>query len=125
MSVNPDYSRINAEAQVNDPNSTYTFWGSVLGLRKKYLDIFVYGKFQMVDRDSQEIFAYSRQYENQKALVVCNWTDRMLEWDASANGVSGWNEVLLDNWEGTQGVAKRVSDGNWSLLPYESVVVLL
>ena len=125
MSVNPDYERVNAEAQVKDPNSTYHFWASVLGLRKKYLDIFVYGNYVQVDRDSQEIFAYSRQYDEQKALIVCNWTDKALEWDAKANGVEGVKEVLLDNYEGTKEAGQRVLSDKWSLKPYESIVVLL
>lgn len=125
MSVNPDYARINAEAQVNDPNSTYHFWATVLALRKQYLDIFVYGNYELVDRDSPKIFAFSRGYEGQKALVVCNWTDGAVEWDAARNGVMGIKAVLLDNWERTTETAPRVSGSQWSLKPYEAVVVLL
>lgn len=119
MSVNPDYTRVNAEAQVNDPNSTYHFWAKVLGLRKKYLDIFVYGNYELVDPDSQAIFAYSREYDGQKALVVCNWTDDDLQWDAAGNGVTGVKEVLLDNYPDVQ------VSGKWSLKPYEAVVALI
>lgn len=125
MSVNPNYARINAEAQVNDPNSSYHFWATVLALRKQYLDVFVYGNYDLVDRDSQEIFAFSREYDGQKALVVCNWTDGALEWDAARNGVNGVKQVLLDNWEGTKETESRVSGAKWSLKPYEAVVVLL
>lgn len=125
MSVNPDYSRVNAEAQVNGPNSTYSFWARVLGLRKKYRDIFVYGNYVLVDRDSQEVFAFTRQYENQKAVVVCNWTAEAREWDAKANGIEGVKEVILDNWEGLQESKERVSGGKWSLRPYDAVVALL
>jgi hypothetical protein len=34
-----DYVRVNAEAEVKDPNSTYHYWATVLKLRKKYLDV--------------------------------------------------------------------------------------
>ena len=125
MSVNPDYVRVNAEAQVNDPNSTYNYWATVLGLRKKYLDIFVYGDYELVDKDSQEIFAYIRQYEGQKALVLTNWTEETLEWDSTANGVQGVQAVLLNSYESAESVKERFSGQKWSLRPYEAVVLLV
>lgn len=126
MSVNPNYARgINAEAQVNDPNSTYSYWASVLGLRKKYVDIFVYGNYELVDRDSQEIFAYTRQYEDQKALVLANWTDGTLEWDSSSNGVKAVKDVLLNTYDSASDVKERFSGSKWSLRPYEAVVLLI
>ena len=125
MSVNPDYVRINAEAEVNDPNSTYHYWAAVLGLRKKYLDIFVYGNYELVDRDSQAVFAYSRQYGDQKALVLANWTENSLEWDAAANGVKGARDVLLNTYEPAESAKQRFSGSKWLLQPYEAVVLLV
>ncbi|PCG93727.1 Glycoside hydrolase, superfamily [Penicillium occitanis (nom. inval.)] len=119
MSVNPNYRHINAESQVSDPASVYNYWRSVLGLRKKYLDIFVYGDFVLVDRDNENLFAYTRQFEDQKALVVCNFTDRRVEWDSVEILVGGeGKEVLLDNY----GASERFKGG---LRPYEAVVLLL
>jgi alpha-glucosidase len=124
MSVNPNFARgINAEDQVNDSKSTYNFWASVLALRKRYLDLFVYGNYELVDRDSQEVFAYSRQYENQKALILANWTDRTLDWDPSANGVHGVKDVLLNTYDNMSDVKERFSASKWSLRPYEAVVL--
>ncbi|KAJ5162249.1 hypothetical protein N7492_007641 [Penicillium capsulatum] len=125
MSVNPDYVRVNAAAQVKDLNSTYHFWGLVLGLRKKYLDIFVYGDWVLVDEPNQEVFAYTRQYENQKALVLCNWAERNLDWDASSNGITAVKEVLLNTYEHAAEASQRFSGDRWSLRPYEAAVLLL
>ncbi|RAK74040.1 glycoside hydrolase family 13 protein [Aspergillus fijiensis CBS 313.89] len=126
MAVNPDSERVNAEAQVKDPQSTYHYWASVLGLRKKYLDIFVYGDYTLVDRESQAVFAYTRQYEDQKALVLANWTDQTLEWDPVANGVGAVKGVVLNTYESAESAGGRIrSGGKWSLRPYEAVVVLV
>ncbi|KAL4897556.1 glycoside hydrolase superfamily [Aspergillus ambiguus] len=125
MSVNPDYVRINAEAEVKDPNSTYHYWAAVLGLRKKHLDIFVYGNYELVDRESQEIFAYTRQYGDQKALVLANWTEKNLKWDPASNGIKAIQGVLLDSYDTTESVKSRFSETVWTLRPYEAVVVLL
>ncbi|PWY92827.1 alpha-amylase [Aspergillus heteromorphus CBS 117.55] len=125
MSVNPDYVRFNAEAQVKDPKSIYNYWASVLGLRKKYLDIFVYGNYELVDRDSQEIFAYTRQYEDQKALVLANWTEKTLEWDSASNGVKRAKEVLLNTYDSAESVKERFSGSKWELRPFEAVVAIV
>jgi glycosidase len=126
MSVNPDYAYINADAQTKDPNSTYHYWASVLGLRKKYLDIFVYGNYELVDPASQDIFAYTRQYDAQRALVLCNWTDRTLQWDSAANGVKGAKEVLLSNYGSAEEVQQRIlGEEKWPLRPYEATVLLV
>lgn len=123
MSVNPNHTQINAESQVSDPTSVYNYWRSVLGLRKKYLDMFVYGDFVLVDRDNENIFAYTRQFGNQQALVVCNFTDRMIEWDSTKNLIRGEvKEVLLNNY----GVSERFSgEESWVLRPYEAAVLLV
>ncbi|CRL20727.1 Glycogen debranching enzyme GlgX [Penicillium camemberti] len=125
MSVNTDYVRINAEAEVKDPNSTYHYWATVLKLRKQYLDIFVYGDFTLLDKPNQEVFAYTRQYEDQKALVVCHWTEKTLEWDAASNGITSIKKVLLNTYEGVEEASQRFSGGKWTLRPYEAVVLLL
>lgn len=125
MSVNPDYQLVNAQDQAEDPGSLYHYWASVLKLRKQYLDIFVYGNYDLVDRDSQEIFAYTRQYEGQKALVLANWTDKELEWDAAGNGITGAMEALLNNYESAESAKKRLSAAKWNLRPYEAVVALV
>jgi glycosidase len=121
MSVNPNYKEINADVQTSDPNSIFSYWRSVLSLRKKYLDIFVYGDFVMLDRRSEEIFAYSRQYENQQALVLCNWTDRTIMWEPAANGVGEMQTVLLNSY----GVREKYQDAKWPLRPYEATVLLV
>lgn len=53
-------------------------------IRKRYLDVFVYGNWVQVDAPSEEVFAFTCQYENQKALVVCNFTSNNLDWYAGS-----------------------------------------
>ncbi|KKK18200.1 hypothetical protein AOCH_005626 [Aspergillus ochraceoroseus] len=124
MSVNPEYLQVNAAAQVQDPHSLYNFWASVLKLRKTYVDIFVYGNYEAVDRDSQELFAFTRTYNSSKALVVANWTAGQLSWDAAAHKVEA-KEVLLDTYGPASAVQERFRGGKWTLQPYEAAVILL
>lgn len=41
MRVSPDYLECNVEAQVNDPNSLFSFWKTLLALRKEHEDVLV------------------------------------------------------------------------------------
>jgi alpha-glucosidase len=125
MSVNPEYTRVNAADQVKDPNSLYHYWASVLKLRKAYLDIFVYGNYELVDRNNQDVYAYTRAYSASKALVLANWTDHELSWDAAAQKVNKVKEVLLDTYESTSMVQGRFSGAQWTLRPFEAAVFLL
>lgn len=125
MSVNPEYTRVNAADQVKDPNSLYHYWAAVLQLRKAYLDVFVYGNYELVDRDSQEVYAYTRAYHTSKALVLANWTDRELTWDGAAHKADQFEQVLLDSYESANAAQGRLSGGQWMLRPYEAVVILL
>lgn len=122
MSVNPDYVRVNAERQVDDPDSTYNYWASMLRLRKHELDVFVYGDYRPVDRDSEEVFAYIR---GGKILVLCNFTDKSLDWDPVKHGVNNTKEVLLNNYENAGTATRRILSDKWTLRPYEALVVML
>jgi glycosidase len=121
MSVNPNHKTINAEAQVSDPSSPYSYWRAVLNIRKKYMDIFVYGDFVMLDRYSEEVWAYTRQYDDQQALVLCNWTDKTVMWDPAANDIGAVKDVVLNSY----GVREKYSGEKWPLRPYEATVLLV
>jgi len=43
-------------------------------------DVFVYGDFQMVDADSEDVFAYTRTFKNDSVLVVCNFRASTVTW---------------------------------------------
>lgn len=121
MSVNPNHTVINAEAQLSDPNSVFNYWRTVLGLRKRYLDIFVYGDFVMLDSANEQIFAYTRQFADQQALVLCNWTDDTVVWDPATHSVGKVREMLLSS----SGISEKYHDRQWPLRPYEAAVLLV
>ena len=79
LSVNENYKEVNAEAALADPNSTFYYYQKLIALRKEY-DIFREGWFELMDPDSREVFAYTRDTDNAHLLVVCNFTDKTFEW---------------------------------------------
>ncbi|MCM1135874.1 MAG: alpha-glucosidase [Clostridium sp.] len=75
IAVNPNYKEINAKAATADPDSVFHYYKTLIALRKQN-PIMVYGKYEPLLEDSEELFVYTRTYENEKLLVVCSFTDR-------------------------------------------------
>lgn len=74
IAVNPNYREINAKAETADPDSVFHYYKKLIALRKQN-PIMVYGKYESLLPDSEELFAYTRAYQEEKLLVVCSFCD--------------------------------------------------
>ena len=94
--LNPNYTRINAASQVDDPNSVYNFYRRLLALRKSSGTL-LYGHYELLLPESEEIYAYLRRLNGEEILVVCNFTAR----SAPFMLPEGWDGagLLLSNYE--------------------------
>ncbi len=74
IGVNPNYKTINAKAELEDRNSVFYYYQKLIELRRKseWSDIIVYGTYNLLDKDDENVFAYTRQLGDRKILVVCN-----------------------------------------------------
>ena len=74
--VNPNYKTINAEAQVGDPDSVFSYYKKLIALRRnsKWSDVIVYGKYALLAPEDKAVFAYTRKTETDTLLVICNMT---------------------------------------------------
>ena len=75
IQVNPNYKEINAKAEVADPNSVFHYYQKLIALRKKY-PVVVYGKYELLLPEDEELFVYTRTCEDEKLLVVCSFTEQ-------------------------------------------------
>jgi glycosidase len=73
LPVNENYTDINAEAALRDPNSIFYYYQRLIQLRKTY-SVFRDGDFKLLYSENQEIFSYIRENKDEKLLVVCNFT---------------------------------------------------
>ena len=74
LRVNPNYTSINARAQVNDPDSVFSFYKQLIALRKnpEYKETVVYGALEPVWEDRHNLMAYYRKGDK-TLLVVGNY----------------------------------------------------
>jgi len=108
--VNPNFTEINAEAALADPDSVFYYYQKLIDLRKNY-NVFRDGSFTLLHPEDERIFAYTRDMEDEHLLVVCNFSDENLELDAPENFVG--TQVLISNY---------VEDAP-QLRPYEAVML--
>ena len=76
--MNPNYKKINAAQQLEDPDSVFHYYQKLIRLRKEK-DIIVYGEFEPLYREDEQIFAYTRKLDQEKLLTVCNFSDKNAE----------------------------------------------
>lgn len=83
MPVNPNYTFINAQSQVGDPDSVFSFYQRLIRLRRTY-PVIVHGDFTLLMPDDRQVFAYTRQHEGRTLLVACNFSCEEAALDAQA-----------------------------------------
>ncbi len=110
--VNPNCSQINVKAALADPDSVYHCYRKLIALRKEY-PVFRDGSFTLLEHESEELFVYIRETEDEKMLVAANFFGREIYWSLPEE----WKEkgkVLLHNYDG-------MKEG--MLRPYEAFMI--
>ena len=117
--INPNYEEINVEAAEADPASILAFYRAAIALRRR-LAVVREGSYRELKRASQSLYAYLREMDGQRLLVVCSFTDALTYFSAPANFDLDAAELCL------QGYADAPTKGNgFFLRPYECRVYLL
>lgn len=114
IKVNPDYKKINAATEEKEPHSVLNYFRSIVKLRKEN-PVLVYGKYTLLDKDNPQVYAYVRELEGTRILVLLNFKAK----PASVNtGIDlSRARVLLGNYD--------ASSANGNLKPYEAVIYKL
>ena len=113
--VNSNYKEINAKQQLSDPNSIFHYYQKLIRLRKEK-PVIVYGTFEALYRDHDQIFAYTRTLEGEKLLTVCNFSEHVAEMEIPEEFQKN-AECLITNL-GRRDFGKKVV-----LKPYEAFVL--
>ena len=75
LPVNENYHDINAEAETKDANSVLSWYKTLINFRRSH-EILTAGSYKEIFADSEEIFAYERELDGEKVIVVVNFTDK-------------------------------------------------
>ncbi|WP_432724501.1 glycoside hydrolase family 13 protein [Staphylococcus equorum] len=113
--VNPNYTEINVSSQLQDSDSILNFYKSLIQVKKAH-DIFTYGTFNLIDAENEHVFAYIRELDGKRVLIVGNLTDKSasLEFYETINE----NNIKLHNY-------KDNKLNLTALRPFEAFVIAL
>lgn len=95
IGVVDNYETINAAAQVEDPDSIFGWYRTLIALRKTH-KVISEGRIEMLYRDNADLLAYRRFTDEEELLVVCNLTGH----EVSLTLPEGWQDapLLLGNY---------------------------
>ena len=112
--VNSNYKEINAKQQLSDPDSIFHYYQKLIALRKEK-EIIVYGEFEPLCREDDQIFAYMRKLDEERLLTVCNFSEQSAEFEVPAEFEG--SRCLITNLD------RKVFAGKVVLKPYEAFVL--
>ncbi|MCI1984980.1 MAG: alpha-glucosidase [Lactobacillus sp.] len=70
LAINANYSNVNVEAALSDPESVFFTYQRLIRLRHT-TPLIVWGEYNLED-SAPNVFAYTRRYKNQRWLIVVN-----------------------------------------------------
>ena len=114
IAVNPNYKKINVADQLKREDSVFHYYQKLIRLRKEN-EIIVYGKYELLLPEDENIFAYTRTLGDKKLITVCNFSKSEQKFDFTDYENA---RVLISNYGGD------IRDGG-ILKPYAAVVLLL
>jgi oligo-1,6-glucosidase len=121
INVNPNYKTINAAAQENNPGSCLNYFRSLVKLRNNNIAALVYGKYTLLDKNNPKVYAYTREGEGQKMLILLNFASSNAQARIKLHVSNA--KVLLSNYKD----APLVDQGKSiiTLRPYQAVIYRL
>jgi alpha-glucosidase len=88
MRVHDLYPEINVAKQLEDPESTYSFWKSMIRIRKEFRDVLVHGIFEMFEPENEQTFVFAKKHGDQTAVVALNFTSKVQRVELPLGGLT-------------------------------------
>ena len=114
MPVNPNYTEINAEKEMANPDSVWHYYKELIAYRLGN-EVIINGDFVQYYPKHKDIYVYKREYEGKKLLVIANFKNKEVKFTMPDVKFDGY-KVALHNYKGD------IKPEDTVLKPYEAVV---
>ncbi len=85
MTLGTTYKEVNVKEQEDEKDSVLSTWRDMIAFRKAHPEELVYGKFELVDAEHEQVFAYWRTAtDGERMLIALNWSPEKVEWKIPA-----------------------------------------
>jgi oligo-1,6-glucosidase len=115
--VNENFREINVAAQEADPNSVLNHFRKMAKLRTEN-KLLVYGKYTLIQPEHASVYAYTREWEGKKWLVLLNFSESASAFQYEIG--SAISNIMINNYEEVS-----VSGQTVNLQPYQAVILEL
>ena len=115
LPVHKNHTTVNVLNQENDQNSVLNHFRKMIALRKDNL-LLVYGNYEIIQEEHSTIYAYSRTLENQKMLILLNFSESESSIELSNYDLT--TKVLINNYS-----EFSIDKNTITLKPYQAVVL--
>ncbi|MFE4949766.1 alpha-glucosidase [Leifsonia sp. NPDC056665] len=118
IEANPDYVLVNAEAERRAPDSVFAHYRRLIELRHRS-DVVADGDFTLVLADHPQLFAYTRERNGSRLLVLANLSGEPAHYDPAE--LDGWAgaALVLGNLDDSAGRGLSGSVEPWEALVFE------
>lgn len=118
LTINENYKDINVERALKDKNSIFYHYKKLIELRKEN-EVIIYGDYTLIDPEDKSVYAYTRELNGDKILVVCNFYGENIEFNYK-DIVNKEPNILLSNYSDSSTNIKKLK-----LRPYEAIMFRL
>lgn len=116
INVNPNYKEINAKEEMGRESSVFNYYKKLIRLRKEN-EIIVYGTYELLLPESEELYVYTRTLGEEKLITICNFTENKVKYELPEIFAKEGSEVLVGNY------ADAAVQAEMEMRPYEAVVI--
>ena len=97
IKVNPNYKEINVSQALGDLNSIFYYYQKLIQLRKEN-PVIVYGTYDLILDSHEEIYAFTRTLDEDRLLVILNFSENPPVFNLPENISFAKNELLIGNY---------------------------
>jgi oligo-1,6-glucosidase len=101
INTNPNYTDINVEQALNDPQSIFYYYQKLVRLRRE-MPIIVQGKYDILHEENTHVFMYKRyNNEGQELIIACNFSQQPIKIDDAqlSERLKRHKQLLISNYE--------------------------
>ena len=119
IGLNPNYSKINVENDINSDFSIHDYYKKLIKYRKGN-EIVRDGDFKEIGLEDSDIFSYTRTYKGKTLLVLGSFSDKKVCYNIPNNLQKFKRELVVSNYNGN--IEQNKDASTLYLRPYEALV---
>ncbi|BBI33937.1 glycoside hydrolase family 13 protein [Cohnella abietis] len=120
IGVHENHKEINVERDRKDPDSIYHYYRKLIQLRKEH-GIIVYGTYDILMEENEQIYAFTRTLEEEQLVVICNFSEQLPVFEFPRHIQFSSKQLLISNYT----VDTNDEIATITLRPYEARVYRL